>query len=470
MSKELFNLVKSLNKKEKIKFKKWSTIYASEYESQYIKLFDVLEKMETYEEKKLSASVSFKHLTTLKNYLYNSILACLRTHAKSAITRVELLELWVDTHVLLERGLVKQAHKRVEKAKKAAAQYHFDILSLELNFLERRIVRQSTKSSRIATKKINQLIAESQQKLVSIQADFELLDLYEALFAKIRYDRAHLKVEDFDLLQQPISENLSLNGIICYYFANSMLAAAQGDHQKKYELLQQLIQAFEQYDDLLKKDYDFQVRYTGFLNNYCVSCFQLGKLDEIPSVIHKFIQINALTDSFRLKSIIFQRKNNLQLAYWLTKGDYDAILEAVAAIESGINVYEQNLAANVKHRFYINIATAFLLKGKYRAASEYIHKTINAPQTEIKTSNRRTAYRIELQILFSEQEYEVLNFRLIAFKRKFKNYASTNDYKLAKALGKVLHDPASPALKQLHEELAPQEGEQAIKAWIAQVM
>lgn len=470
MSLLLFNLVKTLNKSEKSKFIKWSKIYSDYQSTEYFKLFDLIDKMEKYEEAELRSKLKTTHLASLKNYLYNSILKCLRTHAATTNTRVELMEYWTDTHLLLERGLVKQAYKRLEKAKKAAEKYHFDIISLELNFLERRLVRQSTKSNKIVTQKIEQLIKESNQTLTTVQEDFELLDLYEALFAKIRFDRKNLNESDYNLLYQPISPNLSLNGIICYYFANSMLATAQGKHQKKYELLQQLIKEFEQYEYLLKRDYDYQVRYIGFLNNYCVSCFRLNKLEEIPEVISKFDQINTQTDSFRLKSILFQRKNNLQTAYWVITGNYEALIEAVPEIESGIHIFKQNIDTNLKHTFYENFASAFLLKQDYKKATEYINKIINTPQTETKTRILMSAYRIELQILLSEKEYDVLNFRLIAFKRKFKNYAQSIDYKLATAIGKSINNLSNKALINLHEELKEQKGEEEIKKWLEQII
>jgi hypothetical protein len=425
--------------------------------------------MTQYDEEALKKAVSSNHLASLKNYLYHSILSCLRTHQSSSSTRVELLEAWTDAHLLLEKGLVKQAQKQLEKAKKAASKYHFDILSLELNVLERRIVRQATKSKHIAQKKIEELVIESQRKLKTIQADFSLLDLYEEVYSKIRYDKENLEEEQYYIFRQPIPNHLSFDGRICYYLTNSMIANVKGKQLQKHKFLKELLLEFEEQQSLINKDYDYQVRYIACLNNFCASCFALNKLHLIPTYIEKLELLDKNIDSFRIKSFIFQIKYNFQLAYWIKVEEYETLVASIPTIESGIAVYGQNISANLKHTFYENFATAHLLLQQYQKASHYLSHIINTPQTEVKTRILLVAYRLELQILFAEQEYDVLNFRLIAFKRKFKNYRDTIDYQVATAIHRKLQHPDSDALVELYNRLMEKEGEEEIKKWLEQV-
>src|SRR5882762_331626 len=99
MSKEssdtLFHLIQRMSKSEKRHFK----LIPSRHEAadgKFIRLFDRIEKMKTYDEKSLLAaepSLSPRQLPNLKSFLYDYLLKCLRTINTSDATEIILADL-----------------------------------------------------------------------------------------------------------------------------------------------------------------------------------------------------------------------------------------------------------------------------------------------------------------------------------------------------------------------------------------
>ncbi|OWY20968.1 hypothetical protein C7N43_00565 [Sphingobacteriales bacterium UPWRP_1] len=148
-STDLFDLVKTLTVNEKAYFKKYAYKQQSDArENPYLRLFDAIDKQETYDEEKLVkkfAKEKFaQKFSAAKNYLYNLILDCLAMYdTNSEKLRHKLRQQIKQIEALIDRGLMEQAMKKVEATRKllhpdnVINQYswHIELINLQLEIM-----------------------------------------------------------------------------------------------------------------------------------------------------------------------------------------------------------------------------------------------------------------------------------------------------------------------------------------------
>ena len=108
---QLFKLIKSLNKSEKRNFKLFANRTQQKIEARFIRLFDVLDGMNEYNEDlvfKRFSKLSKSQLSNLKRHLYSQILSSLRMiHIKKEID-IEIREQIDFARILYGKGLYMQ--------------------------------------------------------------------------------------------------------------------------------------------------------------------------------------------------------------------------------------------------------------------------------------------------------------------------------------------------------------------------
>ena len=140
-STELYKLIKSLTKSEKIFFKLSSSLQASD--KNYLKIFDFIEGQGKYDEDALKeefkSETFVKHLPSEKNHLYKLILKSLRSYySEQSISSILKQEI-KNVEILYNKALYKECEKFVVRAKEVARDhekfyYWFELLSWEKKF------------------------------------------------------------------------------------------------------------------------------------------------------------------------------------------------------------------------------------------------------------------------------------------------------------------------------------------------
>lgn len=152
-SDNLYILIKSLTKGEKLYFKKFSSKQVKGDGNNYIRLFDAINnlvKKDDINETELKAILkSYKlinNFSVAKSYLYERILESLATQHKD-----ELRALVNQSRILYSKNLLHLAMKSVQKTKKKAIKFKdnstlLSMLNLEYNILTRLGSKASTDS------------------------------------------------------------------------------------------------------------------------------------------------------------------------------------------------------------------------------------------------------------------------------------------------------------------------------------
>ncbi|MFN7119594.1 MAG: hypothetical protein ACK4TA_22550, partial [Saprospiraceae bacterium] len=248
----LFELIKSLEQAEKRHFKIFAKRHVLEKGNQYLLLFDIMDSLPDYDEalikRKLGNTLFAKNLSSSKNYLYTLLLQSLRNYNAGRSVRAELHELWLDIDTLTEKGLLKQASKLLNKAKKLAIEYHYDIPHLELMIMDRKLIR------RYISNHADQILKERQQEtetlLHNISYRLKMLDIYEVFFLNHR-NRNDTKESLTEMLKA--AENLtaqedqvqSFEVLLYYHMLFFNYANVEKNHEKAIQHLGALIELYE---------------------------------------------------------------------------------------------------------------------------------------------------------------------------------------------------------------------------------
>src|SRR5690606_11358971 len=112
-SEQLFTIVKSLTKAEKRDFRLYVQRLQSNEDTLYVRLFDILDKMEEYDEDQVLArmeDLSKERFVNVKRHLYTQILKSLRLIFEN-IESIKVREQIDFAHILYSKGLYLQSFK-----------------------------------------------------------------------------------------------------------------------------------------------------------------------------------------------------------------------------------------------------------------------------------------------------------------------------------------------------------------------
>lgn len=477
-SDSLFLLVKSLNQAEKRYIKLFAAKNSAEKDKKYLQLFNALTKhskdkfyQENLIEEELKGVIEKKNFSYEKNYLYQFILKCLRNFHGQNTPRIQLQELMIDMALLYERGLLKETLQLINKAKKIAEKYDYDLQFLEISLLERRIIRQFKRKEPKTS--VIQIQNESQRKLDRINRQLKILDCYEDIFLEAKDFRAS-KIQDEDLsikIQRILpleidSMDTSFEIKMYYHLTHSMYHIISRDWGKRAFHLKAILDYFEQNTYLLN-DTQYQERYLSFLNNYINYCYTHGKEKELMEQIQ--ILEKWKVKSRRLQIQIEQYLFYGKMLYAFKRKRFDEMVNMSTDLKALLKKYESNLTLNRRLTFQIHMAIAYLLEKDFDAAETEVNEIINQPKFETRTDIQMLA-RIMRIILYIEQDASnIAEYEIIAATRYLKKSRSNNptEKKILSHLRKLATSPTPKIiLKDFYEFLKDKNGYEEIFYWV----
>jgi hypothetical protein len=234
----LFLLIKSLNASEKRHIK----LNMGRKNAQYLKLWNVLEKLKTYKSEevraKLGENMVSKHLAFHKNYLFNLILKHLSFSESDAHSDTDIQRLTIYSDILMRKNLIPEAMGMLERARALCYRSEKPFFLPEILLRKMYILELNGKPQDAALHKV--LSDEYVEILNTLR--------YETLFHAIRFeansrDRLPEKEarEFLHQLEKLPTETLAGYSLKQYYFLSILCLKVLGNYKKAMELADQLI-------------------------------------------------------------------------------------------------------------------------------------------------------------------------------------------------------------------------------------
>ena len=456
---QLFNLVKSLSKAEKRNFKLYARRTQQTSEARFVRLFDVLDKMEDYDEAviyKRFNRLSKGQLSNLKRHLYSQILGSLRLIHIQRTIDIQIHEQIDFAHILYGKGLYMQSLKLLNRIKGIAREANRDILHYEILEFEKLIEEKHITRSRTIKDKMENLIQESEDRNRVLNSANRLTNLklkIHGLYIKIGHaknEKDAFIVKDYFRSNLPkleegrmtFFEKIYLNQSYVWYYYILL------DFEKCLSHAQKWCQLFEDNYHMIQEDPDLFMR---GLHYQLTSLYSLGKKEQHRKVLAKFRSlISDYGSDFNTTSeiISFLYFTSAQFNQHQLDGSFEEGLGLIPDLEERIKIYERHLDSHRILVFNYRSAWLYFGSGRYSEAIDYLNKIIN-----LKAGHLREDIQSYARLLHLLAHFELGNYALLEYLEK----SVSRFFEKMKDRNKVQLEVLSFIRKQLKSNTIPNE-------------
>ena len=255
-SQDLFHLIKSMSRSEKRYFKVFAGKSADD--QNYLKVFAAIEKMKEYDERALIKGLQSeslgRQLPVIKNYLYKLILKSLRNFKAEKSVDFQIKERLMNARLLIDRDLVGQAGKQLDKAAKLAVeQERFEYMS-EIGVLRTNLLlHQGHDRLDGAMEELDKIFSDTQRYL-DLLLTIETYRLYSLklliLNRHVPYIRSDENRRSYErlgrdpLLQAPPPAD-SVRATLFYHQSKALISISLVDFEASFHHLDALVKTME---------------------------------------------------------------------------------------------------------------------------------------------------------------------------------------------------------------------------------
>jgi len=404
----LFFLIQSLTQHEKRHFK-ISSNFQSGDDKIYIRMFDIIDKMEgKYNENDLLPlfGEDKKKLSVGKNFLYNKILRSLRNYNERSSTDIQLSNLVSETQILIQKGLFHLASKRLKKAKKMATEHEKLMLLVKIINIEIDI------SSHIGRTGLNDTFEDlfhgASNTLENYQEAFIIKRLNRALhIAVVKGDEVH-KQKHFDEIKKLPTNVYNLNSFYAknnYHSALAYYHYVLSDYDKFFYHVGERVKLWEAPDNDKIRKAEYQL-YRIYLSNYLSGCLIVEKYEKILEIVEKIRKIPAISNYE--KASTFQNADYFELLYHIDTVKYKRAEKLIPSIEKNIIIHRDSMVKSREVSFYCNIILVYFGLKKYKEAKKWLNKILYDQKSVPSKDIKRFAWILEIIIHYKLNNEEVI--------------------------------------------------------------
>jgi hypothetical protein len=394
-SQKLFQIIHHLTPAEKRYF---SLRYAKsqEEDNKYIKLFNVIEKMETLNEAALQKAiygtkkVEGKKFSELKNYCYQLILSTLQDYDNENSVEYKLKNQLLQIKSLYKRAFYEDAQIMIEKTFKLAIQYEQFETILELLRWKKQIAYAKGDID-FFDKELESIANQEKTYLEKIQNIQFYKNSFHRVYTAIRKYRL-LDNKELQVVLQEVSDAEEFSGIdkaisfsaqIIYLRVWSLCSYALRDNERFYQHGKLLLELMLSKPELLKEDIS---EYISANSNFVVACMLTERTAETMTALENFKLVTPKTNDDKLKVHRQYYQGIFELCQ--NTGDFDKgykMMHLHLKERQQFDLQVFNTQAFYYAYFYMSFGS-----GHYDEALDYLNEWL---------SSERTVDRMDLQAL-----------------------------------------------------------------------
>jgi hypothetical protein len=411
-SSELFDLIKALTGHEKRYFILFCSFQSGN--KKYLKLYYLLEKQKSYDEKKLVTALKndpmCKQLAVSKNYLYNMILKALNSYNANFKTSFGST---IDTiEILYYKGLYKQCLKVITKLKKQIYKFEKYHLLFEVFIWERALLSQveDFKNYFNLRNEIRDEEREVLRMMDSIQkycyANFFTYYSYlkdDTTFKQIRESDFN---EQVTILTAPVNENnLSFHERHYKYSGESYYYHFKKDFENAVTSSRKTLQLMDEHPIQIELA---PFNYLSANMTYMLMLYRMRRYDEILTLCKKvkdlLQHLKQAKSSRFLQAAIFNCGLSYELAVYISVADIKKARHILPEIEQGIENYKSLMNEQIFSVWCFNVSLMYFLSAEYKPSLKWLNQIINETFDRL-----RTDFILSIVILRLILHYELQN-------------------------------------------------------------
>ncbi len=426
----LYSLVQSLTKSEKRHFKLYVNRLASNEDGLFVRLFDLLDQMDSYEEKvilKKLQDLKKRQLSNIKRHLFSQILKSLRLLYANKDQFVRLREQVDYAHILYSKGFYRQSLKMLDRLKQESQKLQDGLNTLHIIEFQKYIEeRHITRSRRVKNRMENLLDASDiQRKVVSNTIRLTNLKLkIHGLYIKmghIRDEKDHFVVKEY--FQSSLSgiqtEQLSPRESIFLHQSYMWYYYILLDYNQCYIHAKAWLDLFDTYPEMIDRDPDLYMR--GY--SYTLSLLYYQKKKK-PFYRHlKAFEeysdraMRDFNENSKIINFIYLYSAKINAA--ILRGDYHEGIKIVPYILKQLKKYQLQLDPHRNMVFNYKIAWLYFGAESYDRCIEHCNRIINQKHDYLRADLQCYARLLHLMAHYELHHTELLPYLIQSVKRFF---------------------------------------------------
>lgn len=418
---DLDNLIQSLSKTEKRYFKLFASRNMVGGDSNYITLFDLLDKQRngvTGSKNGTAYERLARQFRVYKHRLYNQLLKSLNAYYSGGSVDSILRELIGQAEVLFNKKLYDAANKTLSKAKELAYRFEKFPQALEIIRWEKKIIGADTLYKGMSSEYLAAVYKEEKALLHKIgeineywKGPIDLFLLYNKTgIARFEQDRrAFDAIMDTELLKKEETA-LSYESRRYFYASHIFYYFCVADFKASGEWSKKLVSLMEAHPGQIEDDPE---AYFNTLFNLLYALKGSGSyrefLDAMPKIRAMYIKLKPRVTA-SVYSLLVLKFCSLELAVCLDTGRFREGLELLPEIELELKNTRKNPHKLLEIMFYCNTALLHFHTGNYSKALNIV----NAYFVYAKDDFRLDAYSF-MKIFHLIIHYELGNADLLPY-------------------------------------------------------
>lgn len=429
---QLFLLVKTLTKAEKRNFKLYANRFKSEIGLKFVKLFEVLDKMDTYDEalvlKKLKDTTKTQ-LANTKRHLYKQILISLRLIHQQKHIDVQIREQLDFARILYGKGMYMQSLRTLDRISKVAYDNHQDLLHLEILEFQKQIESRHITRSRSVKDKMESLLFESQRRSRIAHITSKLSNLNIQIQGwYIQFGHIH-NPKEASVFKEYFNANLDGDFSeykLTFFEKINLFQSHLWYHYVMLEFKECLVYArqwvnlFEVEEHMKDKDPDLYLRGLYYSMTFAFFEKDTKQFIEYLDRMKRFIDEYLLEANDNTQMIAFMYVNLCRLNLIFLNKEFEEAPKLIQEISEQLPHFEAFMDVDRTLLFYYKFACIYFCLERYDTALTYLNEIIHHKTELVKEDLHINALLLQMMCHYEMESFDFLaNYLIPSSKRSY---------------------------------------------------
>lgn len=468
----VFELIRSMSKAEKRNFKLYATRLSGNQQAKFIALFDCLDGMEEYNEKRILQRCPIKkeQLPNMKAHLYKQILVSIRLLEVQHSLHMQLHEQLDFARILYNKGLYQQSSKLLDKAADLALQSEQYTVALDFIELQKKIDTQNTTRGMISkSEKLNRLADTLCDRITRISELANISTQLYGLYLQLGYTRTqkdinliiHVYGQRLSKYENLPEDKLSFTERFYLYQAYAWYHYILHNMLLCYKNVRHWITLFDEHPQMKRLMFDAYMRgYSRLLD----SLFLLRSYQRFAQTLntfeHEIAGIDNVGDNSRMIALQIHYTHQINKSFY--EGAFNEGIKIIPEVEAFIQRYQNHLDIHHRMLLYYKIACLYFGNGDYDACMSYLKRIISTRDPLIRRDLQCYARILNLICSYESGsdyniDYQIRAVYVFLDKMNDLQQVQKEMMHFLKRLNSVYASDLKEAFRKLYETLKPYE-------------
>lgn len=468
----VFELIRSMSKAEKRNFKLYATRLSGNQQAKFIALFDCLDGMEEYNEKRILQRCPIKkeQLPNMKAHLYKQILVSIRLLEVQHSLHMQLHEQLDFARILYNKGLYQQSSKLLDKAADLALQSEQYTVALDFIELQKKIDTQNTTRGMISkSEKLNRLADTLCDRITRISELANIATQLYGLYLQLGYTRTqkdinliiHVYGQRLSKYENLPEDKLSFTERFYLYQAYAWYHYILHNMLLCYKNVRHWITLFDEHPQMKRLMFDAYMRgYSRLLD--CLFLLRSYKrfAQTLNTFEHEIAGIDNVGDNSRMIALQIHYTHQINKSFY--EGAFNEGIKIIPEVEAFIQRYQNHLDIHHRMLLYYKIACLYFGNGDYDACMSYLKRIISTRDPLIRRDLQCYARILNLICSYESGsdyniDYQIRAVYVFLDKMNDLQQVQKEMMHFLKRLNSVYASDLKEAFRKLYETLKPYE-------------